>query len=225
MNEYQRPDEKAAQSEIERAKKLNKVGKTVAGAAIGLGTAAIGGPGIASMASGLSSRLLPLLNKYITPDLAVKGISKVSPKLGEFLKKGMASGLPIKEGLDFLKGEMTKGQPQEQKAPDQRNIIEQYSPELHQFLKDEITKGRPPIEAGALAQSQDKFKNIIKKLSQDHKTDFSSILQSIYGSGQQGSSQPQQPQQQSQQSQQPGQGQQALMSILQKIQQARGGQS
>src|SRR6185312_10659550 len=100
-----------------------------------------------------------------------------------------------------------------------RNIIQQYSPELHQFIDQEVRKGHKPIEAGAIAQADKRFKDIISKLTKDHQTPWSNILESVYGGGEQAlpPQNPQQPQQQS------GQGQQALMAILQKIQQSRGG--
>ena len=109
--------------------------------------------------------------------------------------------------------------------PDQKNPIQQHSDELHAFLDNEIKKGRQPLEAGALAQLQPKFKKVIKKLEEDHKTPFSSILQSIYGEGEQQSKaalQPQPEQAQSMQQGQPqpgqqGNGDQDLIAAFQKI--------
>jgi hypothetical protein len=138
----------------------------------------------------------------------MKGINKVSPALGQFLRKGQKNGLNIKEGFEFLKKQMT---PKEESAQDNRNIIEQESPELHQFIDQEVRKGRKPIEAGAIAQSDKRFMDIIKKLVKTHKTPWSNILESIYGG--QGMAQPQQAQQQQmQQPQAPQQGQQQGMS-------------
>jgi hypothetical protein len=207
-----RPDERASEEQIRREKEFNESVKGGLKKTAGLGLSAAG--------AGLGSRILPFLSEHIPFDLALKGISKISPKVGDFLKRGMEKGLNAKEGMDFVKDKIQKSEPQP--AKDQRNIIEQYSPELHQFIKEEVTKGRPPLEAGALAQVNDKFKKVIKKLEEDHKTPFSSILQSVYGGGQYGGpvnlpQETQQPQQQT------GKGQQALMAILQKIQQQRGG--
>jgi hypothetical protein len=205
-----RSDERAAQAEIERSEKLKKNIQTGVKTAASLGISAIGG--------GLTARLLPLLSEYIPTELAVKGISKISPQLGSMLNAGMASGLDIKEGLNFLKDKISSSQTQ----PNQRSIIEQYSPELFQFLRGEIEKGRKPLEAGALAETSGKFKNAIEKMVKDHKVPFSSILQTVFGGKENiAQKQPEAPQA-AQAQQQPGQGQQALMAILQKIQASKG---
>lgn len=53
-------------------------------------------------------KIVPFLNEHIPEDLAVKGLNKISPKLGGFLKKGIASGLPIASGLEFIRNGLTK---------------------------------------------------------------------------------------------------------------------
>jgi hypothetical protein len=198
MSSSPRSSEKVAESEIANAQKIKRGLKGVAG----LGTAAVG--------IGLGSKIMPFLNEYIPTDIALKGISKVSPKFGDFLNRGLAKGLDAKSGLDYIKENLSKKQ-----APNERNIIEQYSPELHQFLTGEIQKGRQPLEAGALAETSGKYKKAIQDMVKDHKAPFSSILESVFGSAQQ----PQQPQQQAPQQgqQQPENGDQALMAALQKI--------
>jgi len=208
-----RSDEAANEAEIERDQRFrSNVGK-------GIGTAAaLGG---ATVSGALASKVLPFLNKYIPQDLAIKGISKVSPRLGDFLKKGQSMGLNVEEGLNFIKDKL----PEQtlEKPKENRNIIQQYSPELHEFLDQEIKKGRNPLEAGAIAQNDKRFSKIINKLSKDHKTPWSNILQSVYGQGQQAqqSNDSSTVQQQNQQ-QNPGSGQQALMDILNKINQRLG---
>lgn len=216
---YLRPDQEAAEAEKSRAAGRNELYKKGAQTALAIGSTAAGG-------LALSSRIAPFLSKYINPEMALKGISKLSPSTGEFLRNGLEKGLTLQSGLDFLKDNFSKEK--EQKAPDQRNILEQYSPELSQFIQGHIQNGRSPIEAGALAQLDPKFKSIIEKMSKDNKTPFSSILESIFGGGQMAQKQPQQtaPPQQSQQAQpqaQSGEGKQNLMAILQKINQIRGG--
>lgn len=186
-----RSDEEANNAEVERDKSLRG---NINKAAIGLGTAAIGGS--------LTGKIMPFLNQYIPAGLAMKGINKVSPKLGSFLKKGQEMGLNLEEGLSFLKDKLSNSKTDNFQTKENGNIIQQYSPELHQFLDQEIKNGRSPIEAGAIAQSNKKFSDVIKKLSKDHKTDWSSIIQSVFGNGQtaQPSQQPvqQPPQQQGQ---------------------------
>lgn len=210
-----RSDEVANQAEVERDQKFRgNVGKGFSAVA-SLGTAAAGGA--------LASKVMPFLNQYIPAGLAMKGINKVSPQLGAFLQKGHEMGLDVEEGLDFIKGKL--GGERKEPAKQDRNIIQQESPELHTFIDQEIRKGRKPIEAGALAQNDKRFSDVIKKLMKAHKTPWSSIIQSIYGTGDMAQSgqqrQAEQPAQPTQGSQ-GGPGQQALMGILAKINQKLG---
>lgn len=172
-----RSSEIASESEIKRARERDEYLKKGFKTGAKYGTA-LGGVG-------LSARIAPFLSEYITPDLAIKGISKISPDLGKFLKKGMDKGLNVKDGLNYIKENLMQSEPKKEPPKQTGNIIEQYSPELHQFLSQEIQKGRNPIEAGALAQVQEPFKKIIKKISEDHKTPFANLLQTVYGSTQQ----------------------------------------
>lgn len=199
-----RPDEMASKEAIERDQRFRGNLKKGMGTVLSLGGAGLAGS--------MGAKIMPFLNEYIPIDLAFKGISKVSPKLGHFLQRGLSQGLDLKEGLEFVKNKLSGEETQGQKAQEHRNIIEQYSPELHQYMDQEIKKGRRPIEAGALAQHDKRFSKIIDKLSKDHKTPWSSILESVYGGGQKES----QPQQQPMQEQpQQGQDQSELEKIIQ----------
>jgi len=226
-----RSDEQANQAEVERDQRFRgNVSKGIATAA-SLGTAAVASP--------LASKIMPFLNEYIPSGLAIKGINKISPKLGSFLKKGQEMGLDVEEGLNFIKDKLS-GEGSKEEPKENRNIINQYSPELHQFLKEEISKGRGVLEAGADAERNKDFKNIISMIKKDHKSPWSAILKTVYGEGltkpqavkefnkhKKKSLVEQEAERFEQgygQQQQPGKGQAALMAILQKIQQARGGQ-
>lgn len=213
-----RPDELTSQAQIEKNESFTKKLKSGAKTAVGLATSAAG--------LGLGAKILPFINEFIPTDLAVKGISKVSPQAGDLLRKGMSQGLDVKDGLQFLKESFAK-QGEAKKTQENRSIIEQYSPELNQFIQGEIQKGRTPMEAGALAQLQKGFKKVISQMTKDHNIPFSAILQTAFGEPGMAQGQPQQAQQPqgqpAQGQQQPGQGQQALMAILQKLQQSRGG--
>lgn len=168
-----RSDEEANQAEVERDKRFrSNVGKAAVTTATGLGAAAGAGS--------LASKVMPFLNQYIPSALAVKGINKISPKLGSFLKKGQEMGLNIEEGLNFIKEKFGRENPKEP-AKENRNILEQYSPELLQFIKDELDKGTSPLEAGAAAQLVPKFKKAIKQMEKDHKIPFSAILETTFG--------------------------------------------
>lgn len=176
-----RPDEAANQREIERDRNLRgAVGKGIK-TAVGIGSTIAGG--------GLASRILPFINEYIPTDLAIKGISKVSPKTGEFLKRGMEMGLDPKEGMDFIKKHITPENQSEMKSQspkEDRNIIQQYSPGLYQYLEGLIKNGATPTEAAVKAKRflDKKHQDIIKKMEKDHKNPFTSIVESIFGGGQ-----------------------------------------
>jgi hypothetical protein len=184
------------------------------GAAIG--TAAFGG-------SSLINRILPLLSEYVPEELAKKGIAKISPKLGNFVESATNLGHDFYEVRDFIRGKAAEQEEEgRQSKSDKRNIIEQYSPELHQYISDEIQKGRAPLEAGALASLQEIFKEPIKKITKDHKAPFASIIETIYGPGQSQSQAA--PQQMGGQQIQPpgpggqgGQGKAALLQTMQEI--------
>jgi hypothetical protein len=129
----------------------------------------------------IASKVLPFLSPYIPENLAIKGLSKIDSRLGKFATAAMTAGANWDETKEFIRGKVTG---EEEPTQENRSIIEQYSPELFSFLKDQVSNGRNPLEAGAIAQNNDKFKGVIKKLENDHKTNWSSILQSVFGSGQ-----------------------------------------
>ena len=184
------------------------------------GLTALGG-GAGAFGAKALGKVLPavgaLINQYVPENIAMAGLNKIDPRFGKFLQGAMAEGYSFDELRQFLGDKIQKTQ--EQAKPD-KNIIEKESPELHQFLDQEIRKGRKPIEAAALAQNDKRFSSIIQKLSKSHKTPWSQIIESIYGTGE--TAQQNQQQQPQQTQQQPGQGQQALMAILQKINQRLG---
>jgi len=211
MNPYEKTAEEMGR-QSERPKRL-------AQSAIGIASAA----GAASFAPVLA-RAAPFLSKYIPENLAIKGLSKISPKLGSFIQKSMSDGFDFNQVKDFI-GEQINESQQQEPAKQKGNIIEQYSPELHQFISQEIAGGRKPIEAAAIAQHDKRFSNVISKLSKDHKTPWSSIIESIYGSEQQALPEqfgnPEQLQNPTSQQQQGGQGQQAIMQALQMAAESR----
>ncbi len=183
-----RSDEAANEAQINRDKNYRgNIKKAAATVATTAGTAA-------TIGTGLASKVMPFLNKYIPTALAIKGINKVSPQLGSFLKKGQDMGLNVEEGMNFIKDKLGSSG---QGTKENRNIIEQYSPELHQFIKERIGKGDTPITAGLAARTSKKFDDAITKLTKDHKSPWSSIIESVFGNGQTAQQQPQsQPSQQ-----------------------------
>jgi len=155
------------------------------------------GAGLSATSIGLSSKILPFLSEYIPMDLAIKGINKVAPQIGSFLMRGKKSGLDLKEGLEFLKDKLS---PTEQ-PKENRNIIEQYDPELYTYLQQNLKKGIPLLESGQQALKHGRFKKAIDKMTKEHKAPWASILQTVFAQ----TEQPQQPQknEQMQQPQQP----------------------
>jgi len=176
-----------------------RLAKTVANIGLAAGTAA----GAASFAP-ILARAAPFLSQYIPEGLAIKGLTKINPKLGAFIKSAIDSGYDFQQVKDFIGQQITgaQGQP----AKDNRNVIEQHSPELNTFLSEKIKGGEDPIKAAALAlfEKGNPFEPVIRKIEKEHKTNWSQLVQSIYGGGQgQGQGQPpaQKPQQQAPQGQ------------------------
>ena len=140
MSAYLRPDEQASKSQIERSHSWNKAAKKAGSTALNIG-ATIAGAGIAQ-------KILPFLNEFISPELALKGISKVSPKLGDILNRGMSRGLNLKDGLAYLKeqfegkGQYAGGEPEEEEEE-----IEQ----PQKAMKPEPTNHKVPYE-GSIKQ-------------------------------------------------------------------------
>jgi len=207
-----RPDEEANQADIERDQRFRgNVGRA-------LGTAASIGIG------GAASRVIPFLSNFIPTDLAMKGISKVNPKLGNFLQRGQSMGLDVKEGIQYIKDSISPNQ----SLKEEKNIIQKYSPELHEFIKEKIGGGIGLIAAATQANTDPKFRSVIEKMVKENKTSWPELVDLIYGTPQKEQQQPNQqitlPEEASRSPQQgqAGPGQQALMGILSKINQKLG---
>ncbi len=167
----------------------------------------------------IASRVLPFLNSFIPSETAIKGLEKIDPRFGKFINGALRQGHNADDTLKFIKDQIAPKESKKEAPKENRNIIEQYSPELFRFLKDHIDQGRSPIEAGALAQLDNKFKKSIAELINDHKAPFSAILETAFGpSQQQSKAVSQQPDQQKKPpTQQPGQGDAAILAALDKI--------
>lgn len=214
MQPYQEANEEILR---QKGAPFKAAGKAL-GTAASLSSGSIGTAATLAGGSALFNKIAPFLSKHIPQDLTIKALSKIDPRLGKFVGNALKNEYTKDEISEFLK-EKTSESKKKENAQENRNIIEQYSPELNQFIKQFIEKGENPLQAGARARLDKKYSDIIKNIEKDHKSDWSSILQTVYG-GQDQSNQNQQPQQPQEQG---GQGQQALISILQKIQQSRGG--
>ncbi len=161
------------------------------------------------------ARAAPFLSEYIPEDLAIKGLTKIHPKLGAFVKKAMDTGHDFSEAKDFIGKQIQESQNQEEistettkNAKEHRNIIEQYSPELFQFLDQEVKKGKSLWTAGNEAVKNSKFSSIIKKMMKDHKVPWTAILETAFGNFRSGQPSQQQEAPQQGMNQQQGQPQQ-----------------
>lgn len=188
------------------AEKLRTSGEYPLNLAKNIGLSAIGG-GAAKLGSSALASLLPkvkaLINEYVPDELSKKGLEKLDPRFGQFIKGGEQEGYDYGEIRKFIGEKVDKSE--QENAKQSKNIIEQYSPELHQFIDNEVKGGRTPTQAAAIAQNDKKFQEIIKKLSKDHKTPWSSIVESIYGTPETAPIQRQQQQDQQIQQEQPQQ--------------------
>lgn len=220
-----RPDEIASEDEAERNKRLEgRIGSGLKSAAsIGIG--------------GLGAKIAPFLSELIPVDLAMKGINKLAPKVGQFLKKGQEMGLNLKEGLDFLKKNRGEKEPEKKElAKESGGQTDSFFSQAFKHLKSgrEVNGKSHPfliyakqyVDAGKIKDEEDLkvlYDQFIKQKSGQQKKGSTGVSQGLQeqfnqGYGPQGQAQQQQPQQQ----QGVGPGQQALMAILQKINQGKG---
>jgi hypothetical protein len=147
------------------------------GAGIALGTAG------SILAKNAISKIGPLLSSFVPWSFSKKALNKVDPRLGTFIKNAEDEGAESGEIKDFLT-EKLKQSEETQPAKNNKNLIEQESPELHQFIMERIKKGHSPIQAGALASLKgSKFTPIIEKLKKAHKIGWGDIVEMIYGKG------------------------------------------
>lgn len=143
---------------------------------IGGGAAKIGAKAISPLIGHIGS----LINEFIPENISKNGLTKLDPRFKKFIDGAIEQGYTYDDVRSFLGNKTNK------EITQSKNIIEQYSPELHQFITEKIEQGRSPLEAGALASLERKgskgFKDVIKKLEKEHNSPFSSILETIYGS-------------------------------------------
>lgn len=183
MQPYQRASEEIRNQGEIPVNALKNAGKIAATAA----TAYAGGRA-ASSGRAILSKAMNFLSPYIPQEIAKKGLDKIDPRFGKFIKKAEENGWDFDEISDFIKqkaqGDEGEEQQPQQQPKDDRNVIQKYSPELHEFIDQEVKKGRPALHAAAMAQNNSKFADIIKKLTKDYKTQWSNIVESTYGNGQ-----------------------------------------
>lgn len=169
-----RSDEEAMLAQVERENNYKKNLRTGIGTVANVGTL-VGGTAIAS-------KILPFLSELIPQDLALKGINKLSPSLGNFLKKGQSAGLDLKKGFNFIKSKLeNKEQSQSQESQNPLQLISGYSPELADLINSEIGKGITPRALSNKIKYDKKFGSIVAKIEKDLGKTFSEILEEMLG--------------------------------------------
>jgi hypothetical protein len=73
------------------------------GSAVLSGVGAAGGSVITGAGFAAGSRILPLLNKLLSPSIAVKALEKVDKRFGKFFRNTTQSGKTLEDGLEFLR--------------------------------------------------------------------------------------------------------------------------
>lgn len=185
----------------ELVNKANKRGAAIKGL---LSTAAFAIPGGTAM-KGLQ-KILPFLNESLPVELAIKGLSKINPKVKDFVSKASINGYNAKDALDFLREKsqetisQTKGI--EKKLEDYRKHAEKDSPALAK-LRKEMGGEKRYLESEMGKMAKQREKQILQERTQAEKLEREKI-------------------QGAKQGQQQGVGQAALMQILQQINKALG---
>jgi hypothetical protein len=189
--------------------------------------AAILAPSVVGAGS-IATRALPFLSQYIPENIMQKGLSKIDPRFGKFITGAQNAGHAIDDIKDFLKEKIEPSEEgNKEKPPEQRNIIQKYSDNLYEYMRDMIeVAGNTPQQAAIKAKKfqPPKFQKIMSQIEKDYKSDWVSIVESIFGKGdmgqqaqQQPQAQPMQPQTQSQAQPQGGNADQQLLAAMQKI--------
>lgn len=119
------PYQSAAEETSKQATSPYRMAKNIA-------TTIAGGAGVAG-GGALLKRVLPFLSSFIPQDMAIKGIKKIHPKMGEFIESSMNQGHQFDElsnfikekagvkGEDFAKGEKNPQEMERQSALKQFN--------------------------------------------------------------------------------------------------------
>lgn len=162
-------------------------GKLVKGAASVAGNAALAasGAGLASAGVRVASKVMPFLSEHIPMSLAIKGLSKINPKLGQFVSKAMDEGYDFEEVKQFIGEKMEpKQEPAKQdiekKDPSQSNLLGQFSPELQSFIEQQIQSGKAPDHAAASAMPRAEFSELIRDIEKKTKKKFTALVRELY---------------------------------------------
>lgn len=172
MNNFLRPDEQVAENEIEKAKKGDERIKSGLNLAASAATGIVGGQ--------MALKVLPFLSEYIPLEVAKKGIDKIAPKIGKFLDNGVAHGLSLQSGLDFLKGEFIPEEGKKMKEEKKKNEIGKVSQDLQDFIEQQVQSGKSPDYAAALAMFKPEFLDITRQIEKQTGKPFTASIRELY---------------------------------------------
>jgi hypothetical protein len=137
-----RAKERAAESVVHQSKMPAR--------ALGAAASTLGSFASVGLGSALLSRAIPFLNRSIPTELAVKGLSKIDPRLGKFFTGIFGSGYTVDEGLDYLRNEIN---PEEKQEVQQEQTEQPQAPQSGS-LKELLASGQV-LKAGEQKQQQD----------------------------------------------------------------------
>jgi hypothetical protein len=163
MQPYQQAGDEIQRQRQQPGKNLRNAGLLLAGTAIG-------GSGV--------SRIVPFLSRLIPKDLAIKGLEKVSPRLGKFIGGAIQGGASEDEVLDFVREKMEPKQ--EENAENGSNILGQYSPDLQAYIEEQIQSGKSPDHAAAYAMNVPELSEIVKEIEKKKNKRFTAIVRELY---------------------------------------------
>lgn len=152
-------------------------------------------------------KILPFLNKLIPQGIAMKGLSKLNPRIGKYLTNAVASGYSAEEALDFLRNQ-AQPQNEEGKRPDQlanerrtqqSNMLPEAAGTLAKAGLGAAAISEIPTVIGNLFEDEEQPKGMsreeaLKRFNQKKKTGLRDQLMQDFES-RYGKQQPQQPQQ------------------------------
>lgn len=178
-------------------------------------------------------RVAPLLSPLIPSGLAAKGLEKVDPRFGKFIKSAVANGSSLDDILNFIK-EKTSGESLSKEESLRKFKDHQKKKGLAEGLQDDLDKeyGKPKkkdiyeemfnaLSNGVTSLGDETVDPILQKIMPyfqkgfiKQPEDIKQFMNSLF-------SKKSTPENQSQMQQQ-GQGQAALMQAIQQLQQIRG---
>ncbi len=85
--------------------------------------------------------VVPFLSPHIPESLAIKGLNKISPRIGKFIDKSVKGGYGFDKIRDFLSDKI--------KTEEESFSIRKNHPELAQEIEAQIKRGMNPLQAGA----------------------------------------------------------------------------